>query len=52
LLAVWENEPLRLLRETCAYCVAAFVMISGIHYSIVVARQLQAEQTPASPAAK
>ena len=41
LLAVWENEPLRLLREVCAYCVAAFVVISGIHYSIVVARKLQ-----------
>jgi len=27
-------------------------VISGIHYSIVVARQLQAEQSPASPAAK
>jgi cardiolipin synthase len=52
LLAVWENQPLRLLRETCAYCVAAFVMISGIHYSIVVARQLHAEEAPASPAAK
>ncbi|MFY9690929.1 MAG: CDP-alcohol phosphatidyltransferase family protein [Candidatus Acidiferrales bacterium] len=49
LLAVWENQPLRLLRETCAYCVAAFVVISGIHYSIVVARQLQ--ETP-SPVAK
>jgi len=50
LLAVWENQPLRLLREVCGYCVAAFVVISGIHYSIVVARQLQ--ETPASPAAK
>jgi cardiolipin synthase len=50
LLAVWENQPLRLLRETCAYCVAAFVMISGIHYSIVVARQLHAEETPSGPA--
>lgn len=52
LLAVWENQPLLILRETCAYCVAAFVMISGIHYSIVVARQLHAEETPVSPAAK
>jgi cardiolipin synthase len=52
LLAVWDNQPLFVLRETCAYCVAAFVMISGIHYSIVVARQLQTEQTPASPPAK
>jgi cardiolipin synthase (CMP-forming) len=52
LLAVWENEPLRMLRGVCAYCVAAFVMISGIHYSIVVARQLHAEETPATPAGK
>jgi cardiolipin synthase (CMP-forming) len=52
LLAVWENELLRLLRETCAYCVAAFVIISGIHYSIVVARQLQAEETPPAPVMK
>jgi len=51
LLAVWDNESLRMLREVCAYCVAVFVMISGIHYSIVVARQLSAEET-ASPAAK
>jgi cardiolipin synthase len=50
LLAVWENQPLRLLRETCAYCVAAFVVISGIHYCIVVARQLQ--ETPPTPATK
>src|SRR5580658_3034035 len=52
LLGVWENELLRALRELCAYCVAAFVMISGIHYSIVVARQLHAEETPRVPSAK
>jgi cardiolipin synthase (CMP-forming) len=52
LLAVWENEWLRVLRELCAYCVAAFVMISGIHYSIVVARQLHAEEKPPTPATK
>jgi len=50
LLAVWENEPLRLLREICPYFVAAFVVISGIHYSIVVARKLQ--EAPAAPIAK
>ena len=50
LLAVWGDEPLRIMREVCAYSVAAFVVISGIHYSIVVARRLQ--ETPASPAAK
>lgn len=52
LLGVWENEPLRVMREVCAYCVAAFVMISGIHYSIVVARQLHAEEAPQTPSAK
>jgi len=52
LLAVWENEWLRVLREVCAYCVAAFVMISGLHYSIAVARQLHAEEKPPAPVEK
>jgi cardiolipin synthase (CMP-forming) len=52
LLTVWENELLHLLREVCSYCVATFVVVSGIHYSIVVARQLHVEGAPPSPAAK
>jgi len=52
LLAVWENPALWILREVCAYCVAVFVMISGIHYSIVVSRQLHAEGPPPAPPAK
>ena len=52
LLAVWENPTLWVVREICGYCVAAFVMISGIHYSIVVSRQLHAEGVSHGPAAK
>jgi len=52
LLAVWENPVLLIVREVCAYCVAAFVMISGIHYSIVVSRQLHAEGPAPGPSTK
>jgi cardiolipin synthase len=40
--AIWTDWPLGLLRDVCIYLVAAFVMISGIHYSVVVSRQLHA----------
>ena len=40
LAAIWSDQTLANLREICAYIVAAFVMISGIHYSISVSRQL------------
>src|SRR5271154_5941048 len=52
LLAVWDNPTLWLVREMCGYCVAVFVMISGVHYSIVVSRQLHAEGPPLGPSAK
>jgi cardiolipin synthase len=42
-LAVWNRESLWIAREVCAYIVAALVVISGLHYSIVVARRLHAE---------
>jgi cardiolipin synthase len=42
LLAVWDDHALFILREVCGYCVAAFVILSGFHYSIVVSRQLSA----------
>jgi len=38
--AIWNYQALSLAQELCGYLVAAFVMISGIHYSIVVSRQL------------
>ncbi len=41
-LAVWDNHVLWILRMICPYFVAAFVTISGLHYSIVVSRQLHA----------
>ncbi len=41
-LAVRDNHALYMLKEICAYCVAAFVCISGVHYSIVVSRRLHA----------
>jgi len=40
LLAVWDNHALWIARHLCTYLVAAFVIISGFHYSIVVSRRL------------
>jgi cardiolipin synthase (CMP-forming) len=40
ILAVWDDHALFIFREVCGYCVAAFVILSGFHYSIVVSRQL------------
>lgn len=40
--AVWGDHSLYIARHVCAYLVAAFVLLSGIHYSIVVSRQLHA----------
>lgn len=45
-LTIWQPEALWFIRDICAYCVAAFVIISGFHYSIAVSRRLHAE-TPA-----
>jgi cardiolipin synthase (CMP-forming) len=42
LLAVFGNPTLLILREICGYCVAVLVMVSGLHYSIVVSAQLHA----------
>jgi hypothetical protein len=42
LLAIWNNHALEIVRELCGYCVAVFVCISGLHYSIVVSRRLHA----------
>jgi cardiolipin synthase (CMP-forming) len=49
LLAVWHFHSLFVARQVCAYVVAALVMISGIHYSIVMARRLNthAGESPA-----
>ncbi|HXZ11271.1 MAG TPA: CDP-alcohol phosphatidyltransferase family protein [Candidatus Sulfotelmatobacter sp.] len=44
LLAVWDNHYLWIARHLCTYLVAAFVIISGFHYSIVVSRRLNAGQ--------
>jgi len=41
-LAVHPIPGLDLVRYVCAYCVAAFVILSGFHYCIVVSRRLQA----------
>ena len=38
-LALRDNHALYMLKEICGYCVAAFVCISGVHYSIVVSRR-------------
>ncbi len=45
-LTIWRPDALWIARGICGYCVAAFVIISGLHYSFVVSRQLHAE-TPA-----
>ncbi|HXN19145.1 MAG TPA: CDP-alcohol phosphatidyltransferase family protein [Candidatus Binatus sp.] len=42
LLAIRNNHALEIVREVCSYCVAVFVCISGLHYSIVVSRRLHA----------
>lgn len=42
--AVWNDHSLYVTRHVCAYLVATFVLLSGIHYSIVVSRQLHAGQ--------
>ncbi|MGA2508781.1 MAG: CDP-alcohol phosphatidyltransferase family protein [Candidatus Acidiferrales bacterium] len=44
LLAVSGQHDLSILREYCGYIVAVLVVVSGLHYSIVVSRQLHAGQ--------
>jgi cardiolipin synthase len=41
-LAIWDNQLLGAVRHACTYLVAVFLAISGLHYSIVVSRQLHA----------
>lgn len=41
--AVFGYHWLLLLREACGYFVAVLVMVSGLHYSVVVSAQLQAD---------
>ena len=41
-LAVTGREELAIAKEVCGFVVAAFVLISGVHYSIVVSRRLHA----------
>jgi cardiolipin synthase len=41
-LSVENYHPLWVARMICAYVVAALVIISGLHYSITVSRQLHA----------
>jgi cardiolipin synthase len=50
LLAVWNNPLLLVARQWCTYLVAALVMISWLHYSIVMAWRLHvhAAETPPS----
>lgn len=42
LAAVWNDHALMDVRFFTAYVVGALVLVSGIHYSIVVSRQLHA----------
>jgi cardiolipin synthase len=42
LLAVSDHRSLWIVRDVCAYLVAALVVFSGVHYSIAVSRQLHA----------
>lgn len=42
LLELWSNPTLLIARQVCSYLVAAFVIVSGFHYSIVVSRRLHA----------
>jgi cardiolipin synthase (CMP-forming) len=43
-MAVWGRANLSLARELCGYVVAVLVVVSGLHYSITVSRQLHAGQ--------
>jgi len=43
-LAVWANEGLWIVREFSGYIVGALVIFSGLHYSIVVSRELHTGQ--------
>ena len=43
-MAAWKQQSLLLPKEICEYSVAALVVISGLHYSVVVSRRLAAGQ--------
>jgi cardiolipin synthase len=43
-LAVSDWAPLAMVQEILRYLVATLVMVSGVHYSIVVSRKLAAQQ--------
>ena len=45
-VAVSGHQELVVAREVCGFIVAAFVLISGLHYSIVVSRELHSEPGP------
>ncbi|MGH9715375.1 MAG: CDP-alcohol phosphatidyltransferase family protein [Candidatus Acidiferrales bacterium] len=42
-LTIWRPDALWIARQLCSYFVAAFVIISGLHYSVVVSRRLHTE---------
>jgi cardiolipin synthase (CMP-forming) len=43
-MAIWNFPGLSVVRELCSYLVAVLVITSGLNYSIVVSRQLNAGQ--------
>jgi len=43
-LAVTGRQELAIAKEVCGFVVAAFVLISGLHYAIIVSRRLQSGQ--------
>jgi cardiolipin synthase (CMP-forming) len=47
-MAAWNQQSMAIATEICAYVVATLVVVSGLHYSIVVSRQLAAGEQPAS----
>jgi cardiolipin synthase (CMP-forming) len=46
LLALAQNPWVLLVRKGCAYLVALFTVFSGLHYSVVVARELSGPAAP------
>jgi cardiolipin synthase len=44
-LTFWQPQTLWIARKLCGYLVAAFVIISGFHYSVVVSRRLHDENS-------
>jgi cardiolipin synthase (CMP-forming) len=48
-MSVWQLKESWYAKEILGYCVAALVIVSGLHYNIIVARRLHAEEPAPTP---